>query len=72
MTRLRKKKLREKEMDYLLKELGFFLVFISLLFIVSAGNRDKNSYLLRSTIDKCLVHGKCWGISLNKVMLIET
>lgn len=54
---IREQKLKEKRMAELLHELAVFVVYLLLLFMVSAGNRDIRAYRQRAVVDKLLIHG---------------
>lgn len=64
---LRQQKLKEKEMGALLKELGFYMLFLFLLFMVSSGNREPEAYSLRRVLDDKLMHGKSGGKKIEDV-----
>ena len=57
VAEIRQMKLKEKRMSELLREMALFIVFLLLLFLVSAGNRDMRAYGQRAVIDTMLLKG---------------
>lgn len=54
---LREQKLTQKKMGEILRALAFFIFYISLLFLVSAGNRDRFAFSQYEQIKKLLADG---------------
>ena len=42
------KKIQELEMKAVIRDLSVYFVYVSIIFIISYGNRDPNAYLVRA------------------------
>jgi hypothetical protein len=52
-----KMKNQEYEMNTVIRDIAIYLIYISIIFIISYGNRDPNAYLEKSALEQAIVFG---------------